>query len=131
MNATTGAFGAMILAAAATAAIAAQPGAKSSGDPVAGSKTFATRCAMCHGKAGVGTGMAPALRGAFGAKAGAANSPRNSAALKASKLTWNAGNLDAYLAAPAKLVPGTNMPIAVANPKDRQNLIAYLATLKK
>src|SRR3546814_14627381 len=75
--------------------------------------------------------MAPNLHGAFGAKAGAANAPRNSAALKASKLTWNAANLDAYLAAPAKLVPGTNMPVAGANPKDRQNLIAYLAKLKQ
>src|SRR3546814_10505781 len=74
---------------------------------------------MCHGKAGVGTAIAPNLHGAFGAKAGAANAPRNFAALKASKLTWNAANLDAYLAAPAKLVPGTNMPVAVANPKDR------------
>src|SRR3546814_11263060 len=84
---------------------------------------------MCHGKAGVGTAMAPNLHGAFGAKAGAANAPRNSAALKASKLTWNAANLDAYPAAPAKRVPGTNMPVAVANPTDRKNLIAYSATL--
>src|SRR3546814_17021966 len=69
MKATTGALGAIFMAAAATVAIAAPPAAKSSGDAVAGSKTFAARCAMCHGKAGVGTAMAPNLHGAFGAKA--------------------------------------------------------------
>src|SRR3546814_1921654 len=96
MKATTGALGAIFMAAAATVAIAAPPAAKSSGDAVAGSKTFAARCAMCHGKAGVGTAMAPNLHGAFGAKAGAANAPRNSAALKASKLTWNAARSEEH-----------------------------------
>src|SRR3546814_18357390 len=94
MKATTGSLGAIFMAAAATVAIAAPPAAKSSGDAVAGSKTFAARCAMCNGKAGVGTAMAPNLHGAFGAKAGQANDPRNSAALNASNLTCTAAHHD-------------------------------------
>src|SRR3546814_21093893 len=110
MKATTGALGAIFMAAAATVAIAAPPAAKSSGDAVAGSKNFAARCAMCHGKAGVGTAMAPNLHGAFGDNAGAANAPRPSAAPTASKLPWNAANHDTYTAPPPQPPPTHHKP---------------------
>lgn len=105
--------------------------AKPAGDAASGGKVFATRCAMCHGKGGKGGPLAPSLLGVVGSKAAASNSPRNSAALKASKLVWTERNLDAFLLAPRKLVPGTNMAIAVPQPADRKNVIAYLTTLKK
>jgi cytochrome c2 len=38
--------------------------------------------------------------------------------------------LDAFLAAPSKEVAGSNMPVATPSPKDRADLIAYLATVK-
>jgi cytochrome c len=46
--------------------------------------------------------------------------------LKASKLTWDAATLDSYLAAPAKKVPGTRMPISTPDAGKRAAIIAYL-----
>lgn len=73
--------------------------------------------------------MAPNLTKAFGAKAAGAAFARYSASLKASGLVWTPTNLDGFLTAPGKAVPGTTMMTAVANPADRTNLIAYLASL--
>jgi len=53
-----------------------------------------------------------------------------SKALKASNITWDAAKLDQFLTGPAALVPGTIMVVAVANPSDRSDLIAFLAMLR-
>lgn len=62
----------------------------------------------------------------------AAANPRfgYSKALRQSGLTWDPATLEAFLAAPSKLVPGTSMVIAVGNQGERQDLIGYLATLR-
>lgn len=99
------------------------------GDVTAGRQTFAARCSVCHGADAVGGVMAPNLTKAFGAKAAGAAFARYSASLKASGLVWTPTNLDGFLTAPGKAVPGTTMMTAVANPADRTNLIAYLASL--
>ena len=108
------------LAAAATPALA-------TGDAVRGKAVFA-RCSTCHKPA---TGpMGPSLNGVVGRKAGAAPGFRYSKAMSASGKTWSAGELDAFLAAPGKAVPGTSMFINLADPKDRADVIAYLASVK-
>lgn len=101
------------------------------GDAAAGGKTFAVRCAACHGKDAVGGTIAPSLHGVFGRRAATGPFPRYSAALKKSGLTWTAANLNTFISGPQKMVPGTQMMIAVPNATDRQNLVAYLASLKK
>ncbi len=101
------------------------------GDAAAGGKVFASRCAVCHTKDGSGGPMAPPLKGVYGAKAASAVWPKYSPALKASGLTWNEANLDTFLAAPAKMVPGSKMMVMINKPEDRKNLAAYLATLRK
>ena len=90
---------------------------------------FQQSCQMCHivtpGKPGV---MAPNLHGLPGRKAGATSYPY-SAALKSSKLVWNRETLDRFLAAPAKVVPGTRMVVAIADAQKRAAVVAYLLTL--
>ena len=46
--------------------------------------------------------------------------------LKNAKIVWTEDNLDKWLASPQHLVPGTKMFYAVADPKDRADLIAFL-----
>jgi len=99
-------------------------------DAAAGEKVYQARCAMCHTKTAVGGPMAPSLVGIVGAKAASRGWDKYSPALKASGKVWNPASLDEFLAAPAKVVPGTRMVIPVPNPADRKALIAYMATLK-
>jgi cytochrome c len=98
-------------------------------DAAAGKAVF-TQCTACHvykpGQTGV---AAPNLYGVVGRKAASTAFPY-SAALKASKLTWDPATLNTFLKAPGKLVPGTRMVVAVTNDTQRANLVAYLATLK-
>ncbi len=94
-----------------------------------GAQIFKARCQMCHaitpdGKAGA---MAPNLRGVVGRKAGSGNFAGYSPALKAFGKVWTAPNLEGFLAAPGKLVPGTRMMIALPDPGERAAVIAYLA----
>jgi len=44
-----------------------------------------------------------------------------------SKIVWNGGSLEAFLAAPTQAVPGTTMGYAgVKDPRERADLIAWL-----
>ncbi len=96
-------------------------------DAAKGAELVQARCNMCHSPE---AGAAPALDGVVGRKAGTAAGYAASAALKGSGLTWTPANLDAFLADPAKLAPGTAMPNPYVSPADRGDIIAYLATLK-
>lgn len=124
-------FGLMALALTSHGAVAqAKPAAKLAGDAVAGAAAYKMRCAVCHGVQAEGGVIGPGLKGVFGAKGAAGPYAKYSPTLKAAKITWTAANLDSWLAAPAKIAPGTSMAVAVPEPMVRENLIAYLATLK-
>ena len=87
------------------------------------------QCRACHtltkgGRNGVG----PNLYGVINRPAASLPGFNYSAALKASKLKWDDKTLDQFLAAPMKKVPGTRMPIGVADPAKRAALIGYLKT---
>lgn len=73
--------------------------------------------------------MAPNLFGVVG-KPAASTTFSYSPALKKSGLVWTPKTLDAFLTNPSKLVPGTRMVMAVADPAQRGALIAYLSSLK-
>jgi cytochrome c len=77
-----------------------------------------------------GVGQGPSLIGVVGREAGTDPGHDYTAALKASGLTWTPANLDRFLAGPRTLVPGTAMSETVADPTQRRDLIAYLATLQ-
>jgi len=98
-------------------------------DPAAGAGLFEDRCVTCHVARGGGQG--PSLVTVFGRKAGSAPGFRYSAALSGSGLTWTAGALDRFLAGPSKMVPGTAMQVVIANPAQRADLIAFLASQKR
>ncbi len=93
-----------------------------------GETLFRQRCASCHSVTpGKTSPLAPNLIGVVGRKA-ASGTFAYSPALKASNLTWNRANLDRFLAAPARMVPGTRMVIALPDPAQRAAVLNYLAT---
>jgi cytochrome c len=83
------------------------------------------RCLACHAMAVDRTG--PRHCGLFGRRAGSMPGFEYSAAMKRSKIVWNAKTLDFFLSDPMRTVPGTSMGYAgVKDKKERRELIAYL-----
>lgn len=98
--------------------------------PANGETLFRQKCQACHSVvAAKPAGVGPNLRGVVGRKA-AATAFNYSTALKQSKITWNQENLERYLAAPPKMVPGTRMVISVTDASQRAVLIKYLSQTK-
>lgn len=94
-----------------------------------GRKVYAA-CLACHAADAPGP-VGPVLRGVFGRKAGTLPGFRFSRALKNSKIVWNVGTLDAFLADPQAAVPGNLMPYpGLPDGSARRDLIAFLRTLK-
>jgi glucose/arabinose dehydrogenase len=96
---------------------------------------FQQNCAMCHADTlGAGnvpiSGQGPSLVGVFGRRAGSLANFSFTSALSGSGVTWDAATLEHFLANPSAAVPGTTMPVSIADAADRSNVIAYLATLK-
>jgi len=120
-------------AAAAFGAIAALLGSSASlaaGDAAARKQAFSATCGACHStEAGVNK-IGPSLAGIVGSKSGAVPGYNFSTALKAANITWDEQALDKFLANPSADVHGTKMVISVPDAEHRQNLIAYLKTLK-
>ena len=74
----------------------------------------------------------PNLLGLVGREAGSQSDfARYSSALKAANVTWSVETLDRFLANPMAMVPGTIMPMLIADDKTREDVIAYLATLEE
>jgi len=97
-----------------------------------GKTLFQQQCGICHAVAPApAPGAGPMLKGVVGRKAGTGDKGfAYSDALKKSGLTWTQANLAKFLANPSNVVPGTTMPIALASASDRNDAVAYLATLK-
>lgn len=96
------------------------------GDPVRGKSVFA-RCAACHDLNTGATRLGPSLKGIVGRTSGTMPNFNYSAATKDKAVVWSPTTLDAYLAAPAKYIPGNRMAFPpMANAQDRADLIAYL-----
>jgi cytochrome c len=100
------------------------------GDAAAGHQVFASRCSVCHAtEPGVNKG-GPSLAGVFGRKSGTEAGFDYSPALKAAAINWNEKTLDQFIQNPGADVHGTKMVVSVTGNDDRQNVIAYLKTLK-
>jgi cytochrome c len=115
----------------AAALVAAGGSAFAEGSAAKGKAYFTAQCSLCHSADPGVEGAAPSLFGVVGRKAASEPGFPYSKALKASGLTWTRPQLDKFLSGPSKLVPGTAMPISVAKDPDRDDVVAYLATLKK
>lgn len=98
-----------------------------------GKTIVAQRCVACHAvnKDPGGPIAGPNLVGLIGRKA--ASQPdftMYTPAMKAYDVVWTEKTLDEFLISPLTKVPNTLMPIALADKKERDDVIAYLATLK-
>jgi len=100
------------------------------GDAAAGHQVFASRCSVCHATEPGVNKVGPSLAGVFGRKSGTEAGFDYSPALKAAAITWDENALDKFLQNPAADVHGTKMVVSVPGNDDRQNVIAYLKTLK-
>jgi cytochrome c len=111
------------------AILASLPAPYDTADLANGQRKFAL-CRSCHTLTEGGASMTgPNLYGLFGRPAAAHGEYKYSDALKASGITWDAATLDPWLANPRERVPGTKMVfVGVKDPKDRIDLIGYLAT---
>ncbi len=87
-------------------------------------------CRSCHTIVkGAGNMTGPNLYGVYKTKAAEVPGFDFSDAMKASGLTWDTATLDKWLSDPQALVPGTKMTfLGVKDPKDRTDIIAYIAT---
>jgi cytochrome c len=120
-----------VLATAASACtlLAVSSAAWAAGDATAGQQVFA-RCAACHSAKPGENKIGPSLAGVVGRRSGTEAGYNYSPALKAANITWDDHSLDQFLANPTSDVHGTKMFISVPNATDRENVIAYLQTLK-
>ncbi len=101
------------------------------GDAGHGAVVF-KKCAICHtveanGKKKVG----PNLHGIVGRSAGSLPGYRFSPAMRQSGITWDKAKLNLFLEKPKKQVPKTRMAFfGLTNPKDREDVIAFLEQAK-
>ena len=97
-----------------------------------GQTYFEQNCASCHTvDANMSSRAGPALFNVLGRKAAAVPNFNYTDALSkagAAGKTWTKAELDVFLRDPNKDVPGTAMPIGVADARQRAAVIDYLAT---
>ena len=101
------------------------------GDPAFGGKLF-LQCRACHTiGAGERSGVGPNLSGIVGRNSGTREGYAYSPAMAKADIVWTPANLNRFLTRPSAVVPGTKMAfVGVAAQKGRDDLIAYLATLR-
>lgn len=105
------------------------------GDATRGKAFFQVGCAVCHSPV-LGPDnlvilkQGPSLVGVVGRQAASLPHFNYTKALQESGFTWNPGTLYRFLENPMEVVPGTTMPIPVTDPRNRADVIAYLAMLK-
>ena len=110
--------------------LAASP-AWAAGDAAAGKVLFTQKCAICHSAAVGQNKIGPSLWGVVGRKAGTLSTYTYSDAMKNANRTWDAATLSDYLTDPRGKIPGIKMIFAgLPSETDRQNVVAYLSTLK-
>jgi cytochrome c len=93
-------------------------------------KILFLRCASCHDASAVpSVKIGPNLHGVVGRQVATLEGYKYSAALKSQNFVWDAAHLDAWLANPNAVAPGTAMAFAgMPEAADRQAIIAYLDT---
>lgn len=121
-------FSAVVVSATSLAVVKAFPQA----DAAAGQDVFSQKCASCHTVTpDLAHGLlGPNLTGVVGRTAGTMPGWDFSTALKESKLTWTDETLQKWLTDSTAFVPGSQMDLKVPSRIEREDVIAYLKTLK-
>ncbi|MFN7156792.1 MAG: c-type cytochrome [Acidovorax sp.] len=94
-----------------------------------GRSVYAAHCSSCHSVNVHGDG--PAHAGVVGRRAGALKDFDPSPALQRSKILWTRATLKAWLTNPEALIPGQGMDYQLDDAQGREDVVAYLATLKR
>ena len=96
-----------------------------------GRRIFQQRCQTCHGGTGpADTATGPNLKGVIGRKAGTGSSGVHSRAALESDTVWTRSSLRRFLSEPGREMPGTMMPVRVTDPRDLDNLLNFLESLR-
>jgi len=105
---------------------------QAAGDAKHGADVFAEECGDCHSRVPGTDNKGPTLSAVNGRKAAAVTSFAGySDAMKASGIVWTPEKIDAYIAAPKKLVPGGKMKYdGLPDAAARADVIAYVLQLK-
>jgi cytochrome c len=111
--------------------VAVPAAAQTAGNPAKG-KTLFLQCVACHSvNPGAPHKVGPNLSGIAGAKSASRPGYKYSKALTDSKIVWNDAKLNAFIAKPSGMVPGTKMVFGgIADPAKRADIVAYIKTLK-
>jgi cytochrome c len=109
-------------------AVAQTTTSTTAGSALKGKEIYDARCSACHSVDNNRVG--PMHLGVFGRKAGSVKSYSYSDALSRSKVVWSRDTLTAWLTNPEALIPGQRMGYSMDNAQDRDDVVAYLATLK-
>ena len=123
----------MRLAAALSFCVLIAAGSAAAQDAQAGAKVFEIYCNACHTlTTPTAYKPAPRLAGIIGRKAGSLPGYNASLAMKSWGKVWTPALLDAYIADPGGVIPGTTMPVNVRirDAKKRADLIAFLRQQK-
>ena len=92
-------------------------------------KALYQACAACHTERPDALG--PSLKGVYGRKSAALEDFRYSNPMKRANLVWDDDNLRAFIIDPQAKVKGNRMPFGgLSNPKDVDDVVAYLKTYK-
>jgi cytochrome c len=92
-------------------------------------KVLFETCAACHSDRPDALG--PSLKGVLGRQSAALEGFRYSNPMRRANLVWDETNLRDYIRDPQGKVKGNRMPFGGMNdPKDLDDIIAYLKTLK-
>lgn len=109
-------------------ALVLAPGAAGAADAEHGKVLFES-CAACH--TDKPDALGPSLKGVFGRPSASLADFRYSGPMKRANLTWDEANLRAYILDPQGKVKGNRMPFGgISDPKDVDDLVAYLKALK-
>lgn len=113
------------------AAVTFSASALAQGDAAAGKKYFDQVCSLCHSAQKGVNKIGPSLWGVYGTKSAEVPGYQFSDALKKLNVTWDDKTLDNWIKDPRAMAPGTKMIFpGVPTEQERQNVIAYLKTLK-
>ncbi len=101
-------------------------------DVAAGEVEAERTCFGCHSLTRGRNFMAPPLWDLFGRAIGGLPGFTYSPAMQAQEGVWDVESLNAFIARPAEIVPGTSMAYpGLHDPKRRANLIAYLQSISQ
>ena len=96
-------------------------------EPASGREVFDFRCRTCHGGGGpADSPIGPSLDGIVGKRAGTQPSEIHSRALIDSGVVWDRKSLRRFLSDPRRELPGTLMPVGVADAAQLESLLDYL-----